>query len=203
MNKQIRYNPDEHHRRSIRLGTYDYSECALYFLTICSHKRRCVLGEIINGQAMLSSVGESVRELWLRIPHRFENVDLDQFVVMPNHVHGIVNIVSGIENNVGAIHELPLHIERRRMLVPKIVGYFKMNSAKRVNCLRSTPGLHLWQRNYYERVIRNENELYRIREYIQNNPLNWELDRENPLSKNFDLEHDMYWREIYEPKKTG
>jgi REP element-mobilizing transposase RayT len=84
------------------------------------------------------------------------------------------------------------------MLIPKIIGYFKMNSAKYVNRLRGAAGHTLWQRNYYDHVIRDENELSRIREYIHNNPLKWDLDRENPLSKNFDLDHDRYWKEIYD-----
>jgi hypothetical protein len=81
-----------------------------------------------------------------------------------------------------------------------MVGYFKMNSAKYINKLRDITGIPLWQRNYYERIIRNENELSRIREYIQNNPLRWDLDRENPLSKNFNLDHGLYWKEIYYSK---
>ncbi|MCM8782689.1 MAG: transposase, partial [Candidatus Omnitrophica bacterium] len=82
----------------------------------------------------------------------------------------------------GAIHELPLQnqYQRRKMLIPKIIGRFKMNSAKQINQLRHTPGIHVWQRNYYERMIRNEDELNKIREYIINNPLKWELDIENP-----------------------
>lgn len=89
-------------------------------------------------------------------------------------------------------------IPRRQMLIPKVVGYFKMNSAKYVNRLRGVIGISLWQRNYYEHIVRNESELSRIREYIQNNSLKWDLDRENPSSKNFNLDHDDYWKEIYD-----
>ena len=85
------------------------------------------------------------------------------------------------------------------MLLPKIIGYFKMNSAKEINRLRDARTTSLWQRNYYEHIIRNENELDKIREYIQNNPLKWEFDRENPLCKNFNSPHDLYWKGIYDP----
>jgi REP element-mobilizing transposase RayT len=147
---------------------------------------------------VLNEAGDMVKRWWLKLGDKFSDIRLDSCVVMPNHIHGIV-MVSG--KQVGAIHELPLQrdrIERRRMLIPKIIGYFKMNSAKYINLLCDTTRHSLWQRNYYEHVIRNENELSRIREYIQNNPLKWDLDRENPLSKNFNLDHDRYWKEIYD-----
>ena len=116
---------------------------------------------------------------------------MDEFIIMPNHIHGIIFIV-------GAIHELPLQKYRRKMLLPKVIGYFKMNTAKQFNQILNRTGQPFWQRNYYEHIIRNEKELNRIREYIQNNPLKWELDRENPISKNFNLDHDIYWKDVYE-----
>ena len=128
------------------------------------------------------------------ILNQFGNIELDKFAVMPNHVHGIIKII----DNVGEIHELPLQkinhadqkIERRRMLIPKVVGYFKMNSAKQINTIRNTTGIPVWQRNYYEHIIRNENKLNKIREYIQNNPLKWHLDRDNPRRTGNDLLED-------------
>ena len=148
---------------------------------------------------MLNKTGETVKQWWLKLEDKFINVKLDNYVVMPNHIHGIIVVIE--KDKVGAIHELPLQsgmMLRRQMLIPKTIGYFKMNSAKYINRLRDAMGYPLWQRNYYEHVIRNENELDRITEYIQNNPLKWDLDRENPLSKNFNLDHDRYWKEIYE-----
>ncbi|MCX7984388.1 MAG: hypothetical protein N3A63_05755, partial [Bacteroidetes bacterium] len=112
------------------------------------------------------------------------NVTLDEFVIMPNHIHGVIIIN---ENDiVGAIHELPLQDikQRRLMTLPKIIGRFKMNVGKHINQLRNTPGIPVWQRNYYEHIIRNEKELNTIREYIINNPLQWEIDSENPINKN-------------------
>ncbi len=124
-----------------------------------------------------------VKKLWEELPGRFPDTESDVFVVMPNHVHGIIVI------NVGAIHELPPgndQVSRRRMLIPKIVGYYKMNTAKSVNEIRKTPGVPVWQRNYYERVLRDEEDLNRAREYIIGNPLKWELDRENPYKTGHD-----------------
>lgn len=100
-------------------------------------------------------------------------------------------------SNVGATHELPLR-SRQKMLLPKLIGYFKMNTAKKINQMFNLSGKAFWQRNYYEHVIRSEEELKRIREYIQNNPLRWELDRENPKSKNFNSDHDSYWKGVWE-----
>jgi len=187
-------------RRLRRLRNYDYSQAGGYFITICTYNREYLFGEIINQEMMLNYVGRIVEEWWVELEKKFSSVKLDDYVIMPNHTHGIITIVEGEWDDVGAIHELPLQdkIERRRMLIPKMVGYFKMNSAKYVNRVRNTEGTPLWQRNYYEHVVRSEDEWNRIRQYIRNNPLKWQLDRENRMSKNFNLEHDRYWREIYD-----
>ena len=186
-------------RKVIRLREYDYSQAGGYFITICTYNREYLFGQVVNYQMMLNKTGETVKQWWLKLEDKFINVKLDNYVVMPNHIHGIIVVIE--KDKVGAIHELPLQsgmILRRQMLIPKTVGYFKMNAAKYINQLRDATGHPLWQRNYYEHVIRNENELNRITEYIQNNPLKWDLDRENPLSKNFNLDHDRYWKEIYD-----
>jgi REP element-mobilizing transposase RayT len=180
-------------RKVLRLKSYDYSKTGGYFITICTHNRRSLFGEVINQEMWLNEAGEINEQWWLKLRNKFSKISLDSYIIMPNHLHGIIMI-----NSVGAIHELPLL--RRQMLIPKMVGYFKMNSAKYINKLKDIKGIPLWQRNYYERIIRNENELSRIREYIQNNPLKWDLDRENPLSKNFNRDHGLYWKEIYYSK---
>jgi putative transposase len=194
----MRFDSHKHHRRSIRMRGYDYSHAGAYFITICIRNRECILGHVVDGQVSLSASGEQVLVFWQVIPKRFANVELDEFVVMPNHVHGIVVITA--DDPVGAIHELPLqpsrrlpprqsrHVpttqaQRRKMLIPKIVGYFKMNSAKHINRLRGTPGVPVWQRNYYERVIRNEREWHAIQQYILDNPANWDKDTENPAAQ--------------------
>ena len=166
------------HRRSLRLEDYDYSQAGAYFVTICTKNHESILGEIDEGIIRLSPAGEIVEAFWKDLPSRYPNVELDAFVVMPNHIHGIIAIP------VGAIHELPLcqQIGRRRMLLPKIVGYIKMNTAKQINQLRNAHGVPVWQRNYYEHVIHNEESLNSIRQYIAENPQRWALDEENPIN---------------------
>ena len=147
--------------------------------------------------------GQIVESCWLDACHHYPSARSDIFIVMPNQVHGIIEIVA--PPSVGAIHELPrqkaihelppgkspaspggairelpLRRLRRGMMLPMIVGRFKMNAAKRINLVRNTPGRPVWQRNYFERVVRDENELVKTREYIATNPLGWALDRENP-----------------------
>ena len=181
-------------RRTTRLTDYDYSRSGGYFVTICTHHRNCLFAEIVDGKAILNEFGKIVESRWWDLPNRYPGVEIDQFVIMPNHLHGILIIN---EYSVGAIHELPLQQRkgspeiqmrknRRKMLLPKIIGFLKMNSAKEINEIRKTSGQPVWQRNYYEHVIRNEKDLARIYEYIENNPLQWHLDEENPkFLKNF------------------
>jgi len=210
------YDPTRHHRRSIRLRNYDYSSAGAYFVSILVKQRECLLGEVVDGEIRLSEIGEIAEAIWERLPERYPGVELDEFVVMPNHVHGIIVITveaeGAISQTVGAygrvssgevvraVHEPPLRApplrspvrelsrstapptaqERRRMLLPKIIGYFKMNTAKRANLLRALPGVPFWQRDYYEHVIRDPAELERIRDYVAHNPLKWELDQVHP-----------------------
>jgi len=190
-------------RRSIRLQGYDYAQVGAYFVTICANNRECLFGNVVDGEMRLSEYGVVVGDTWNDLPNHYANIALDEFVVMPNHVHGIIIISVGAIHesppqsatdvgaiSVGAIHELPLQrpptvrqpmdvAQRRRMTLPKIVGRFKMNTAKRINEMRRTSGVRRWQRNYYEHIIRNDESMHRIREYIANNPLQWEFDREN------------------------
>jgi REP element-mobilizing transposase RayT len=176
----MKHSLDIHHRRSIRFQEYDYSLAGAYFVTICAQNRARLFGNVVDGEMRLSAYGRVAQDKWNELPTHYANVVLDTFLVMPNHIHGIIVI------SVGAIHESPLQqpmdiTQRRLMLLPKIVGRFKMNSAKRINEMRGTSGLPVWQRNYYEHVIRNDESLNKIREYIINNPAQWEFDRENPV----------------------
>ena len=194
------YNPEEHHRRSLRLPNYDYTQSGAYFVTICTWNRECLLGEIVAGEMRLNEYGHIVVECWLAIPQHFPRVELDAFVVMPNHIHGIIMIAGATHPSpdlvgathaspdpVGATHASPLQKQHRSGPNPQslgaIVGSFKSAAAKRINEFRGTPGFPVWQRNYYEHIIRNESALQRIRMYIQNNPINWDLDSENPNRK--------------------
>ena len=174
------YDPQLHHRRSIRLRDYDYSWAGWYFVTLCTHGRECILGKAMNDSILETDLGKLVRETWAHLPNHYA-VELDDFVMMPNHIHGIIIIR---DSTVGAIHESPLRKDakskRRKMLLSKIIGRFKMTSAKRINLLRETPGRPAWQRGFYEHIIRNDTDLHRIRIYMKNNPLQWALDEENP-----------------------
>lgn len=190
------YNPDLHHRRSIRLREYDYSSVGAYFVTLCVQGRECLFGSVTDGGMQMNEAGRMVEGAWRALAERFPNVMVDEFVVMPNHLHGVIVVTDdGLTDAVGAIHELPntccldraihelpLHQKRRTMLIPKVIGFFKMNTAKHINLMRNTPGIPLWQRNYHERVIRGEREMNTIREYIRQNPLKWEHDEENPAA---------------------
>jgi putative transposase len=160
-------------RHSIRLRDYDYSQPGSYFVTICISDRRCVLGHILNGISSFNQLGIIVGEYWESIPQHFPNVFLDKYVIMPNHLHGIITINDDKER---AGHR-PAPTKQRPL--SEIIGRFKLFSAKEINTLVSSDG-PFWQRNYYEHVIRSDDDLNVIREYIDTNPLKWSLDRENP-----------------------
>jgi len=184
----MKYNPDIHHRRSIRLKGYDYAQPGAYFITICTHHRECLFGDVVDGEMRLNTFGKIVEWTWRDLPNHIVNIVLDAFVVMPNHVHGIVIIVDD-HHMVGAGSEPaptepaptePAPTNRKRHGLPEIVRQFKTFSARRINKHRGVRGVPVWQRNYYEHIVRDENALNRIREYIRNNPFNWSMDQENP-----------------------
>jgi len=138
-----------------------------------------------NSRITLNEYGKVVDEYIGTIEERFDNVYVEEFIIMLNHMHAIIFI----DQHVGVMHELPPQVsfaerrkQRRQMLLPKIIGWFKMNSAKSINQMRNTEGRPVWQKNYYEHVVRNEKELRSIQEYIINNPLQWELDENNPVN---------------------
>ena len=171
--------PDKLHRRSIRLQDYDYVQAGAYCVTICTQNRECTFGNIVSGKIALSAIGTIVEKCWREIPAHFPHVSLDAFVVMPNHIHGILLIAKGR----GTACRAPT-LERFGKpvadSVPTIVRSLKSAVTKQINAVRRSQSVSIWQRNYYERVIRSEEELHRIRQYIVNNPLRWALDRENP-----------------------
>ena len=171
------YDPEIHHRRSIRLKEYDYSRSGAYFVTICAHKRKYLFGNIVNDEMALSEYGKIVENVWYNLTGHYQNIKLDKFIVMPNHIHGIIILMD--MDDVGAgFKPAPTDLTKYYPL-SEIVRAFKTFSARHVNELRITPGIPVWQRNYHEHIVRNENELNRIREYIMNNPLRWQFDREN------------------------
>ena len=158
-------------RRTLRLSDYDYSNAGAYFITVCVACRRCLLGDLRDGTVCLSPAGECVRAAWTGLESRYTGVLLGEYVIMPNHVHGI--LLLGSETDLGG------HPSGSKSL-GQIVGAFKTRSAHLINDLRLSPGISVWQRGYYEHVVRNERSLRGIREYIANNPSQWALDCENP-----------------------
>ncbi len=254
------YDPEIHHRRSIRLKGYDYAEAGAYFVTICVYGRECLFGEVVEGTVRLNPAGEAVQAVWQGLPEHYPSVVLDAFVVMPNHVHAIVilkrqtgatpesPVGAGLETGAG-LRPAPTSAQNTPGIVmmeqgsvgvvsagmvsvrtvsvgavsvgaglrpaqdynmdrsdqgrsdqgrsetcpyrghggevaplSEIVRAFKSFSSRHINRLRDNPGVPVWQRNYYERIMRNDDELNRARTYIAENPLKWAEDRENPVN---------------------
>ncbi|MBA3074352.1 MAG: transposase [Anaerolineae bacterium] len=173
-------NRKPHHRRTIRLAGHDYASEGGYFITIVTHGRLCLFGEVINGEMQLNNFGRIVHEEWFKstsIRHEIELV-MDEFVVMPNHIHGIIWI-----NDDRGRGDRPVARTKPVGPPPKSIGAFvagfKSSATKRINALRNTPGASLWQRNYYEHIINSEHDYDNIVNYIFLNPINWEIDSEN------------------------
>jgi putative transposase len=193
LEKMVNYIPEKYHRRSLRLPGYDYSREGVYFITIGTWQKECLFGIIADGQMTMNQRGQLVQEEWIRTAAIRGEIELDVFQVMPNHFHALVFIVGAHRDapkNVGADSRLPVYAkhDRAHSRVPlqraprslgSLVAGFKSAVTRRINESRGYPGQPVWQRNYYEHVIRNEDSLNRIREYIVNNPLRWHLDREN------------------------
>jgi len=198
---------EKHHRRSIRLKEYDYSHPGGYFVSICMKDMKCILGKIQSGKMRLSRIGRIIIQCWEEIPNHFNSVKLDVFVVMPNHFHGIVHITDdcrGVQLNAPTKSAPNLYssISPRRKTLSVVIRTFK--AAVTTHCRKSRIHSSLWQRNYYEHVVRNENELNRIREYILYNPLQWQFDRENPeyiQNKNYDVQWADFEKLIYGKQK--
>ena len=191
----IKIDPDMHNRHSIRLKGFDYSYPGVYFLTLVAHKRECLFGEIEDSQMKLSGTGKLLDECWNRIPIFFPNTNLDEYIIMPNHLHGIIiieeahgrgeaSVTSNLETTDQYLEDASPQspIGTRPGSLGAIIQNFKSVSTRKVNRLYFEPGNKIWQRNYYERIIRNDRELNAIRRYIRDNPLNWDLDKENPTN---------------------
>ena len=224
------FNPEIHRRRSIRLKGYDYSRPGAFFITICVHNRDCLFGEIVNGRMELNENGKTVESEWLKTPAMRPNIELGEFVIMPNHFHGIIVIVNNGsrgesqyaptedapteydirrgesqyaptedapteydirkgESQYAPTEDVPIEYDIRKgvsqyaptfrspsQTIGAIIRGFKSAVTKRINIIRRTPGRPVWQRNYYEHIIRDEDSCRRISEYIINNPRNWAED---------------------------
>jgi REP element-mobilizing transposase RayT len=182
-------------RNSLRLKGFDYSTDGAYFITICTNNRICYFGEVANGQMNLNNPGSLVKESWIELPEHFKDIVLDEFVVMPNHVHGIIIILKELKElqennrgknysyNKGSMNQIPTGTALYYPLITisLIIRYYKAKTSK---VLHDKGNLDFrWQRNFYDHIIRNETDFKNIQEYIFNNPQQWEFDRENIYHK--------------------
>ena len=152
-------------RRSIRLRGFDYSSDRLYYVTICTQDRRTLMGKVVGDRSFLSPYGHLAGQLWQCLPNKFEKVQLDEYVIMPNHIHGIIGIRAAV---------------KAAPTLGQIIGAYKSRVTHECLKLAKTNDKFLgklWQRNYYEHIIRDEIDLNRIRKYIRNNPANWTKDK--------------------------
>jgi putative transposase len=152
----MKYNPKIHHRHSIRLRGYDYASSGAYFITICTHDRQHLFGDIVDGKMAESQLGQVARQHWQRLSRHHRNLAIDEFVVMPDHFHGILTLQEPLGTPIS-----------------EIIRGFKTFSAREINRIRQKQGTPVWQRNYYERIIRSQPALNRVRQYIIENPKNW------------------------------
>jgi putative transposase len=167
----------DHHRQSIRLPGYDYSQAGAYFVTIVTWHRVCLFGAFTDGQFAASTLGQVASIEWQKLGTRFPFASFDTFVVMPNHVHGIVVIKTQAE---GGNQEMQTSGRLRPHSLGSVIGAYKSTTARLINMLRKTASAPVWLRNYYEHVIRDEAEWSKIYDYIEDNPRRWSEDEENP-----------------------
>ena len=172
----FKYDPHKHHRRSIRLKGYDYSSAGYYFVTICVRGGVCSLGDIVDGEMVYSEYGRIAMESWLWLADQYDYVSLDEWSIMPNHMHGIP-VYNDSAPCRGGSQTAPTV---KRKPLGRLIGAFKTVSTKQINDLRGTPGAPFWQRDFWDHIIRNERALIAIREYIRNNPALWEADKLHP-----------------------
>ena len=182
----MNYDPNLPRRRSTRLAGYDYSQVGAYFVTIVTHGRSCCFGDADSGEMRLSDAGRMACRVWKELPARFVGIEMDYFIVMPNHLHGIIIIHDG---EAGVKHQ-PTASRATTRVAPtlgNVVGAYK--SLTTMEYTRGVKTLHwppfegrLWQRNYYEHIIRDGESLNRLRQYITDNPAQWAFDRENPVA---------------------
>ena len=195
-----KFNPQKYHRHSIRLPHYDYAQSGAYFVTIVTWHRECLFGEVVGGKMKLNRMGEIVQWEWLELPKRLCFIELGAFAVMPNHFHGILifheNVRATrpglIEARLGkaplprvsteGIDGSPLPRGPKPASLGAIMAQFKSRVTKRLWKIPSLQGTPIWQRNYYEHIIRNDRDLQNKTDYIEANPRLWGKDDENPLN---------------------
>lgn len=159
-------------RRSTRLANYDYTRAGAYFVTICTWRRECLFGKVVDGTMRLSVSGQVVEEEWLRTGSLRSGVDLDSFVVMPNHLHAVLHL-NGQTSSRRDFTSPRVYASRAPGSLGSVIAGFKQAVTLRLKRSEGVISQRLWQRNYYERVIRNEADLYEVRRYIRMNPQRW------------------------------
>jgi putative transposase len=195
----MKYNPDIHHRKTIRLKDYDYSKQGMYFITICTQNREHLFGEIIDDKMLLNNAGEMIEKIWFEIPKFYNGFELYEFVIMPNHIHGIIEIIDNVGANPCICPNLyisskkslqqqgehggsPLQKTNYQISISELIQRFKtLTTNKYIRMVKDgvLPSFdkRIWQRNYYENIIRNEEQYLKVSEYIINNPLKWHKDK--------------------------
>jgi REP-associated tyrosine transposase len=192
-------DPEIHHRRSIRLRGYDYSQPGSYYVTLCTQAKSHLFGHIVEGEMHRNELGDFVALCWEWLAERYLYIKLDEWIVMPNHLHGIIVITNQGGDSAsktgggsrtadqagggsrtadqagGGSRTAPT----MRKPLGRLIGAFKTVSTSRINERRGTPGRLLWQRDFYEHIVRDDDELNKIRDYIRTNPLRWNTDPEN------------------------
>lgn len=205
-------------RKSIRVTGYDYGSVGWYFITICTYHRECIFGDIRNGEMIHSHIGKIVAAEWQHTTKIRSYVVLDEFVVMPNHLHGIVGItkdIDAVKNDAGSVgigscqylhppsspFDKPIHtFGTQSHNLFSIIRGFKSATTKQVNMLlKNTEGGSIWQSRFHDHIIRNEEDMNRIREYIRYNPLKWQEDLESPVvcSKSSEKHHKQSLKKHY------
>ena len=213
----MKYNPEKHHRKSIRLTGHDYSQTGAYFVTICTRDRECLFGDVIKKQMILNGNGNIARQSWIELFKKFNNIRSPAFVVMPNHIHGIIIIQRQVKvdktqenqsDGRGLIHQTHPHpqgdknydqdlinqasttdmvqqsewilMENPALTLGKIIRHYKALVTSKIRKNGAT--YFQWQRNYYDKILRNSKEFEQKCNYIKNNPSNWERDENNPIN---------------------
>jgi REP element-mobilizing transposase RayT len=190
----VKFDPQKHHRRSIRLKGYDYSQAGAYFVTIVTWHREMLFGEVVNGEMVLSGFGIVARQQWEKLPKRFPAIELGAYMIMPNHMHGIIKIIDG-RGTAGNLESFDGEPSRRASTyehfqkpvtgsLPTIIRSYKSAVSYRINLMRRSDRVPVWQRHYYEHIIRNETDLQNKTDYIDANPLLWDEDDDNPINAN-------------------
>jgi REP element-mobilizing transposase RayT len=168
------------HRRSIRLKEFDYTSPGVYFVTMVTCKRACLFGEVVEGEMRLNHFGQIVTQAWEWLPTQYTYVNIDSYIVMPNHFHAILQIIDINDYCRGGSRPALTQSNKTKPL-GQLIGVFKTISAKQINLSRDTPGHPIWHRNYYEHIVRNRSELESFADYILINPGTWSADPENIL----------------------